>query len=227
MERIEYLENNKQIKLLPELIIELFKNEDFDELIYNYLDKKGINELGSTTSVHNKFLELSTQKYKQQKLKNNFELRNKIWNFLLFSSFYDKTKALKLFKEGKDKDEFFVEKLFIRANENNSIECLNELANIFELNENMGEILVDAAELLCTRFPSPEMLKPLLTLHLLISKYFLKEIKKNYFWLKPRSEFRFLSQFRFSVLLISDTSDCFYPPLIKIQIHKMDFSNSL
>jgi len=45
MEKIEYLENNKQIKLLPELIIELFKNEDFDELIYNYLDKKGINEL--------------------------------------------------------------------------------------------------------------------------------------------------------------------------------------
>nr|CAD2126643.1 unnamed protein product [Meloidogyne enterolobii] len=154
MEKIEYLENNKQIKLLTELIIELFKNEDFDELIYNYLDKKGINELGSQASVHNKFLALLTQKYKQQKQKNNFELRNKIWNFLLFSSFYDKTKALKLFKEEKDKNEFFVEKLFIRANENNSIECLNELANIFELNENMGEILVDAAELLCTRFPN-------------------------------------------------------------------------
>jgi len=60
------------------------------------------------------------------------------------------------------------------------------LANIFELNENMGEILVDAAELLCTRFPSPEMLKPLLTLHLLISKYSLKKIKKNYSWLRPR-----------------------------------------
>jgi len=43
-------------------------------------------------------------------------LRNKIWNILLFSSFYDKTKALKLFKEEKDKNEYFVEKLFIIAN---------------------------------------------------------------------------------------------------------------
>uniref|UniRef100_A0A915M8P4 Uncharacterized protein n=1 Tax=Meloidogyne javanica TaxID=6303 RepID=A0A915M8P4_MELJA len=116
MEKIEYLENNKQIKLLPELIIELFKNEDFDELIYNYLDKKGINEL-----------------------------------------------------------------------ENNSIECLNELANIFELNENMGEILVDAAELLCTRFPSPEMLKPLLTLHLLISKNLLNIVGEEEFVYIPNN----------------------------------------
>jgi len=68
---------------------------------------------GSKASVHNKFLELLTQKYKQLK---HFELRNKIWNILLFSSFYDKTKALKLFKEEKDKNEFFVEKLFIKAN---------------------------------------------------------------------------------------------------------------
>uniref|UniRef100_A0A1I8BUN3 CNH domain-containing protein n=1 Tax=Meloidogyne hapla TaxID=6305 RepID=A0A1I8BUN3_MELHA len=166
MEKIEYLENNKQIKLSTELIIELFENEE--DLIFQYLDKKTINELGSTSLVHNKYIELLIQKYKQQQ--NNIELRNKLWNFLLFSSFYDKTKISKLFKEDQNKNEFFVERLFIKANEENSIDCLNELANIFEINEDIGALLVDAAELLCTRFPSPEMLKPLLTLHLLISK---------------------------------------------------------
>ncbi|KAF7640192.1 CNH domain-containing protein, partial [Meloidogyne graminicola] len=170
MDKIKYLENFKQIKFCNEFIIELFKNEDF-ELIFEFLDKRGENnELGSNNLVNNKYIQLLIKKYKE---KQNLELRNKLWNFLLFSSYYDRSIALNLLeKEREDllNDEFIVEKIFIKANENNCINCLQELINIFEINEDFGLILVDAAEILCTRFPSPEILKNMLTIHLRLSK---------------------------------------------------------
>uniref|UniRef100_A0A914HZH2 Uncharacterized protein n=1 Tax=Globodera rostochiensis TaxID=31243 RepID=A0A914HZH2_GLORO len=182
MEAIDALERaNPNEKCPPEEVVKLFQNAAEPILLLRYLDAR-IFDL-SLPSLHNKLLELYVHFIrenigdKQQREGGEHfaaaladECRQKLRHFLLFSAYFTVETASGAFA-GDDK--FRTEAILAEANEHNAVDCLQRLMAVVVGTNGAGvdqlEDVFSAGQRLCTRYPSPEMLTTMLTLHLRLS----------------------------------------------------------
>lgn len=182
VENLEDVEPEQRVQ--PEIVVQLFERMDQKhDLLFNYLCKR-IFALDSS-SLHNKLLSLYVRKIMESE--NNMQeqqvYRKKLQHFLLFSNYYDHELAQELLHNSSENHDMFrIETLLTMANEDTALHCLNKLIRDIEektadlhgddKSRNDYDETLSVAGLLCTRYPSMEMVKTMLNAHLRFSRKF-------------------------------------------------------